>query len=149
MTYHWDFPGSSMGLPSGSDSKACICNAGDPSSVPRSGRSPGEGHGNPLQYFCLGNPMNRGAWSAMVHGIKKSHTWWATNTQNDLSPTDFKRNNITGHWSWCTYIIQIVICTIEELAARVVHYTTVHSWATLVTEIWNVLLRDWCCLNKP
>jgi len=50
------------------------CNAEDPSSIPGSGRSPGEGSGNPLQYSCLGNPMDRGAWWATVHGIAKSWT---------------------------------------------------------------------------
>ena len=45
------------------------CNAGDPGSIPGSGRSPGEGNGNPLQYSCLGNPMDRGAWQATVHGV--------------------------------------------------------------------------------
>ena len=46
--------------------------AGDPSSIPGSGRSPGEGDANPLQYSCLGNPMDRGAWQAIVHGVTKS-----------------------------------------------------------------------------
>ena len=47
-------------------------NAGDVSSVPGSGISPGEGNGNPLQYSCLENPMDRGAWLATVHGVTKS-----------------------------------------------------------------------------
>ena len=46
----------------GSDGKASVYNAGDPGSIPGSGRSPGEGNGNPLQYYCLENPMDRGAW---------------------------------------------------------------------------------------
>ena len=46
----------------GSDGKASVCNAGDPGSLPGSGRSVGEGNGNPLQYSCLENPMDRGAW---------------------------------------------------------------------------------------
>ena len=50
-----DFPG-------GSDGKASVYNAGDPGLIPGSGRSPGEGNGNPLQYYCLENPMDRGAW---------------------------------------------------------------------------------------
>ena len=50
------------------------CNAEDPSSIPGSGRSPGEGSGNPLQYSCLGNPKDRGAWWSTVHGIAKSWT---------------------------------------------------------------------------
>ena len=44
-------------------------NAGEVGSIPRSGRSPGEGNGNPLQYSCLGNPRDRGAWQAIVHGV--------------------------------------------------------------------------------
>ena len=58
----------------GSDSKESACNAADPDSVPGSGRSSGEGNGNPLQYSCLGNPMGRGAWQATVHGVANSQT---------------------------------------------------------------------------
>ena len=47
------------------------CNTGDQGLIPGLGRSPGEGNGNPLQYSCLGNPMNRGAWWATVHGVAK------------------------------------------------------------------------------
>ena len=49
-------------------------NAGDAGSIPGPGRSPGGGHGNPLQYSCLGNPMERGAWQGTVHGVTKSWT---------------------------------------------------------------------------
>ena len=63
-----------MGFPGGSDSKESACNAEDQRSVPGSGRSPGEGNGNPLQRFCLENRMDRGAWQATVHGITKSWT---------------------------------------------------------------------------
>ena len=54
--------------------KASACNAGDPGSIPGSGRSPGEGNGNPLQYACLENSMDGGAWWATVHGVEKSWT---------------------------------------------------------------------------
>ena len=60
--------------PGGSDSEGSDCNAGDPGSIPGSGRSPGEGNGNPLQYSCLENPMDRGAWWATLHGVTRSRT---------------------------------------------------------------------------
>ena len=53
---------SPLGFPGGSEVKTSACNAGDPGSIPGSGRSPGEGNGNPLQYSCLENPMEGGAW---------------------------------------------------------------------------------------
>ena len=55
-------------FPCSSVSKESACNAGDPGSIPGSGKSPGEGNGKPLQYSCLENPMDRGAWQAIVHG---------------------------------------------------------------------------------
>ena len=63
-----------LGFPGGSYGKASVCNAGNPGSIPGSGRSPGEGNGNPLQYSCLENPMDRGAWQATVLGVTKSQT---------------------------------------------------------------------------
>ena len=62
------------GFPGGSEVKASACNAGDPGSIPGSGRSPGEGNGNPLQYSCLENPMDGGAWWATAHWVAKSWT---------------------------------------------------------------------------
>jgi len=61
-------------LPYSSDCKESSCNAGDPGPIPQSGRSPGKGNGNPLQYSCLQNSMDRGAWPAIVHGVAKSQT---------------------------------------------------------------------------
>ena len=58
----------------GSEVKTSACNAGDPGSIPGLGRSPGEGNGNPVQYSCLENPMEGGAWWATVHGVAKSRT---------------------------------------------------------------------------
>ena len=64
---YFDFPG-------GSDGKASVYKAGDLGSSPGLGRYPGEGNGNPLQYYCLENPMDRGAWYATVYGVTKSQT---------------------------------------------------------------------------
>ena len=71
------------GFPGGSVVKNLPAEAGesrDSSSIPRSGRSPGEGNGNPLLYSCLENPMYREAWWATVHGVAKSQTRLSTNT---------------------------------------------------------------------
>ena len=54
--------------------KESTCNAGDPGLIPGSGRSPGEGNGNPLEYSCLENPMDRETWWATVYGVTKSQT---------------------------------------------------------------------------
>ena len=62
------------GFPGGSDGKASAYNAGDPRSIPGLGRSPGEGNGNPLQYSCLENLMDGGAWLATLHGVAKSYS---------------------------------------------------------------------------
>ena len=67
---NWTF----LGFPSGSDGKESAFNAGDLSLIPGLGRSPGGGHGNPFQYSCLENPMDRGAWRAIAHGAAKSWT---------------------------------------------------------------------------
>ena len=63
-----------MGFPGSSDGKETACNAGDLGLIPGSGRVPGEGNGNPLQYSYLENPKDRGAWQATVHGVTKSQT---------------------------------------------------------------------------
>ena len=63
-----------MDFPGGSVVKNLPAHAGDLSSIPGSGRTPGEGNGNPLQYVCLRNPLDRGAGQATVHGVAKSRT---------------------------------------------------------------------------
>ena len=76
---YWGVPSSinyqqgdtSEDFPGGSDGKESACNAGHLGSIPGSGRSPGEGYGNPLQYSCLENPTDRGAWWATAHGVAK------------------------------------------------------------------------------
>ena len=61
--------------PCSSNGKESACSAGDPGLIPESERSSGEGNGNPLQYSCLENPIDREAWRATVHGFAKSWTW--------------------------------------------------------------------------
>ena len=78
-----------MGFLDSSVGKESACSAGDPGSIPGLGRSPGAGNGKPLQYPCLENPMDKGAWWAAIHGI--------TRVGHDLvtSPPPPKRNHST------------------------------------------------------
>ena len=63
-----------FGFPGGSDGKESACGVGDLDSIPRLGRSPGEGNSYPLKYSCLENSTDRGAWWATVHGVAKGQT---------------------------------------------------------------------------
>ena len=76
-----------MGFPGSSAGRESACNAEDLGLIPGLGRSPGEGNGNPLQYSCLGNPMDRGAWQATVHGVTK---------ELDMTQHQTPTNNICG-----------------------------------------------------
>ena len=69
-----------LSFPCSSGVKNPPANAGDVGSIPGSGRFPGEGNGNPLQYSCLENSMDRGAWWTTVHAVAKSQTWLSTHT---------------------------------------------------------------------
>ena len=94
------------GFPGGSDGKESACNAGDLSSIPGSERFPGEGNGNSLQYSCLENSLDRGAWWATVHGVAKNrtqlsnfHIWkLSVHTLLKASLQDFE-HNLGSIWS--------------------------------------------------
>ena len=92
--------GFKKGFPGGSVVKNPPANSGNLSAIPGSGRAPGEGNGNPLQDSCLGNPMDRGVWWAMVHGVtKESGTTQRLNKFSEksklhhLKGTDIKLEN--------------------------------------------------------
>ena len=85
------------GSPGGSEVKASACNAGDLGSIPGSGRSSGKGNGNPLQCSCLENPMDRGAWWAIVPGVTKSRT-----RLSDFTSLHVRR--WVGHVCVCMYV---------------------------------------------
>ena len=73
-----------MGFPCSSGGKKSACNTGDPGLIPGSGRSPGEGKGYPLQYFCLENPKNEGVWRAVVHRVAELDTTKQLSTHRKL-----------------------------------------------------------------
>ena len=87
--HHYEFQREliwNLGLPSCFSGKESTCNTGDVVLIPRLGRSPGEGNGNPHEYSCLANPMDRGVWQATIHGVKKEldMTSWLNNSNNNL-----------------------------------------------------------------
>ena len=79
--------GNYLGFTQSSVGKESTCNAGNLGSIPGSGRSPGEGNGNPLQYSCLENPMDRGAWQATVPGVARVRQDLATKSKPPLLAT--------------------------------------------------------------
>ena len=88
---------SGAGLPRWLSGKDSTCNAGDVRDtglIPGLGRSPGGEHDNPLQYSCLGNPMDRGAWQATAHRVAKSQTWLNNWTHTH---THTSSGNLSGH----------------------------------------------------
>ena len=87
-----------MDVPGGSDGKVSDYNVGDLGSIPGSGRSSGEGNGNPLQYSCLENPMDRGAWQATALGVTKSWTRLNDFTFN-IKLSKIKRMNLSFYFS--------------------------------------------------
>ena len=80
-TYFINSTKRNWGFPGGSVVKLSLASSGDTSSIPESGRSPGEGNGNPLQYSCLENSMDRGTWWATVQGVAKSQTLLQVNNR--------------------------------------------------------------------
>ena len=96
-------------FPSGPVIKNPPANAGDAGSIPGSGRSPRQGKDNPLQYFCLGNPTDRGAWPAKVHGVAKRQTQlsnWTTTIAKCKSTFSFVGNCQTAFQNYCCWVTQ-------------------------------------------
>ena len=107
--------GFTLGLPWWLRGKESAHSAGDLCSMPGSGRSPGEGNGNLLQYSCLENPMAREAWWAAVHGVAKRHNWTTNTLLSVLHSTGFDKGTVT-----CIYhhsIIQNSFTALKILSA--------------------------------
>ena len=88
---------TAVGFPGGSVVKNA-CSAGDMVSIPGLRRCPGEGNGNPLQYSCLGNAMDRGAWRATVHGVNM--TWWLNNNNYSSNRRWIQKKRDSFHKIW-------------------------------------------------
>ena len=102
-------------FPGGSSGKESTCNAGDPGSIHGKGRSPAEGNGNPLQYFCLEKSTDRGAWRATVHGVAKNRI----NTMQVVYPLICP---------WTLSLFPCFGCCIIDIAAINRECISNHSW---------------------
>ena len=145
-------------FPGGSDSKASVYNAEDPGSSPGLGRSPGEGNSSPLQYYCLENPMDRGAWKAIVYGVSKSRTRLSNFTTSlsevtqlcltlcdpmNCSPTGSSVRGISQaeNWSGLPFLLQGLFLT-QRWNPHLPNYRQIlYHWAT-----WEHLIIKHCCL---
>ncbi|CAI9175478.1 unnamed protein product [Rangifer tarandus platyrhynchus] len=83
-----------LGFLGGSDSKESACNVGDPSLIPELGRSPGDGNGNPLQYSCLENPLDRGGWIANL--IQEAFALICAEVSSDRAKLPLRAECMTG-----------------------------------------------------
>ena len=109
------------------DSTEPTCNAGDPGSIPRSGRSPGEGNGYPLQYSCLQKSMHRGAWRATVQGSQRVGHDWVTNTFT------FKASRTRG----CLVLLEY------SDGSKLVLERTISCWVSIFCEMFYCVQKDW------
>ena len=112
-----------MGFPGGSEVKNPPANAGDARdmcSIPVLGRSFGGGNGNPLQYSCLGNSMDRGAWWATVHGVAKSQTRLSRQTDRRVLPQGWRRGGL--EISLVRILSRVVIPCILDPESILCHY---------------------------
>ena len=103
-------------FPSSSDGKQSAFNAGDPGSTPGSGRSPGEGNGNPIQYSCLKNPMDRGAWGATVQRDTELDTTEQLSTIWETAKTSLKKVAVLPVIEACckAVVIKTVCCWFND-----------------------------------
>ena len=133
-------------FPRGSDNKESAYSVGDPGSIPGSGTSPGEGHGNPLQYSCLEDSMDRGAW--LVHGVTTVRHNWVTNTFT------FSRKAVSV-WHLHLSILIPVWWVFSLFCMIVVHTETfwegVHRFhlTVLGLQTQKMIINPWTSLHKP
>jgi len=125
--------GTTVGFPCSSVGKESACNAGDPGSHTGSGRSPGEGNGNPLQYSCLENPTHRGAWWATVYAVArvghnlmiKPPPQGPTVQHRELCSMLYGSLDGRGVWGrmdTCTYMAESLCCASETIIASLTGY---------------------------
>ena len=138
---------SSKGFPGGSAVKNPPGNAGDMGSNTGSGRSPREGNGNPLQYSCLENPMDKGAWWATVHGIttvghnlatKQQQQWSGNHTPGHISKV--KESEVTQS---CLTLCDPMDCSLPGFSIHGIFQARVLEWVAISFSKGSSWPRDW------
>ena len=140
-----------LGVPGGLDDKESACNEGHLGLIPGSGRSPGEGNGNPLQYSCLENPVDGGAWQATVRGVAELDTtewlyfsFWLTlwlhrvlSLVTIMNRGAFSRGS-TSSWCWCNWFCGGLV------TESVSHNEQTCLWGHLSSQSSRTVLKHWC-----
>ena len=106
------------------------CNVGDPGSIPGLGRSPGEGHGNPLQYSCLENPMDRGAWKAEGLRVAQSQTWlkWLSRSSRSTPHRMVRGGGMNWETGIDTYTLLILSVSSVQSSRSVLSWLFATPW---------------------
>ena len=134
-------PGFQWGFPGGSDGKESACNTGDPGSVPGLGRSLGAGNGNPLQYFCLENPMDRGDWRATVHGVAESWMWLSIHTHTHTHTHTHKHTVIRQETSSLEILMVLGLCCLQDTRRMLLLNCATHA-------AWDKHRQKWASLQR-
>ena len=131
-----DFPGAS-------EVKASACNAGDLDLIPGLGRSPGEGNGKPLQYSCLENPMDGGAWWVTVHGVTKSRTQLSHFTFTFTRPRRRLWCDTEKQWSLLPLRLIFLSCVFFKSDVAQCQLIWIYETALCSFYVFSVLLFDY------
>ena len=129
-------------FPGGSDSKESASNAGDLSSIPASGRSPGEGKGYPLQCSCLENSMGRGARQATVHGVTKGRTWLS-----DWSNQIWCMHLWSESLQLCPILCHSVDCSPPGSSVFGILQARIVAWVSMPSSRGSSWRRDWTSVS--
>ena len=132
----WKMPGKNMDLSWWLRGKESVCCAGDAGLILRSGRSPGGGNGNPLQYSCLGNPMDRENWWVTIHRVTKSQTWLSSWAQKKKTRNPKITNTCISFTN--SFYMALLICSspglCEEVRCYYFHFTREKSSGIVHTQ---------------
>ena len=127
---NWIFLGNIMDFLCGSDCKESACRVGDSGLIPESRRSPGEGKHKPLQYSCLQNSMDRGAWWAIAHGLQRAGHDWVTNTHTHTHTHTHRKYKSLKNQAFKTNSTEayFVILFISFMHRNKIYHSTIRKW---------------------